>query len=135
MYITKRKISQFYSSNLASFQPASSADIWRWVHSVYGDELGLTSEDEPDYVSPFLTPEGSDPTSKVGSVNCSPPSSKKGTPGKEIQNNSQWARKFCKKTREIIYQKSISLIFAQKSFTENGKNTPKKIREIDIFLP
>jgi len=62
-------------------QPASSADIWRWVHSVYGDELGLTSEDEPDYVSPFLTPEGSDPTSKVGSVNCSPPSSKKGTPG------------------------------------------------------
>ena len=44
--------------NLSIFQPASSADIWRWVHSVYGDELGLTSEDENDYVSPYVTPEG-----------------------------------------------------------------------------
>ena len=33
-------------------QPASSSEIWRWVHSVYGDELGLTSEDDPDYVYP-----------------------------------------------------------------------------------
>ena len=41
-----------------SLQPASSADIWRWVHSVYGDELGLTSDDEHDYVSPYVTPEG-----------------------------------------------------------------------------
>ena len=59
-------------------QPASSADIWRWVHSVYGDELGLTSEDENDYVSPYVTPEGSGPTSKVTSVCPSPkPASKK----------------------------------------------------------
>jgi len=50
-------------------QPASSADIWRWVHSVYGDELGLTSDDEHDYVSPYVTPEGS----KVASVSHSPP--------------------------------------------------------------
>ena len=60
------------------FQPASSADIWRWVHSVYGDELGLTSDDENDYVSPYVTPEGSGPTSKVTSVCPSPkPASKK----------------------------------------------------------
>ena len=35
------------------FQPASSADIWKWIHSEYGDELGLTSEDEHDYYGPF----------------------------------------------------------------------------------
>ena len=58
-------------------QPASSADIWRWVHSVYGDELGLTSDDENDYVSPYVTPEGSGPTSKVTSVCHSPPTAKK----------------------------------------------------------
>ena len=46
-------------------QPASAADIWRWVHSVYGDELGLTSDDEHDYVSPYVTPEGSMEGSKV----------------------------------------------------------------------
>lgn len=34
-------------------QPASAADIWQWVHSMYGDELGLTSDDELDYVSPY----------------------------------------------------------------------------------
>ena len=35
------------------FQPASSAEIWKWIHSEYGDELGLTSEDESDYHPPF----------------------------------------------------------------------------------
>jgi len=34
-------------------QPASSAAIWSWIHSEYGDELGLTSEDEYDYTGPF----------------------------------------------------------------------------------
>jgi hypothetical protein len=24
---------------------------WRWVHSFYGEELGLTSDDEADYAS------------------------------------------------------------------------------------
>ena len=37
---------------MLNFQPASSSEIWKWVHSVYGDELGLTSEDDADYVRP-----------------------------------------------------------------------------------
>ena len=42
------------------FQPAPSAEMWQWVHSFYGEELGLTSDDEPDYVSPFgVTPSSS----------------------------------------------------------------------------
>jgi hypothetical protein len=28
--------------------------MWQWVHSFYGEELGLTSDDEPDYISPFI---------------------------------------------------------------------------------
>ena len=39
--------------------------------------MGLTSDDEMDYVSPYVTPEGSGPTSKVTSVSHSPPSAKK----------------------------------------------------------
>ena len=42
---------------LIFFQPAPSSELWQWVHSFYGEELGLTSDDEPDYVSPFsVTP-------------------------------------------------------------------------------
>ena len=29
----------------------SSQELWQWVHSSYGNELGLTSSDD-DYVSP-----------------------------------------------------------------------------------
>lgn len=32
-------------------QPMSSQELWQWVHYSYGDELGLTSDDD-DYVSP-----------------------------------------------------------------------------------
>lgn len=34
----------------------STQEMWQWVHSCYGDELGLTSEDD-DYVAP-ATSEG-----------------------------------------------------------------------------
>lgn len=27
-------------------------ELWQWVHSCYGDELGLTSDDDDDYVAP-----------------------------------------------------------------------------------
>ncbi len=60
------------------FQPAPAADVWKWVHSIYGDELGLTSDDELDYVSPFITPEGSGQNSINQSVASSPPSKAKG---------------------------------------------------------
>lgn len=29
----------------------SATELWQWVHSSYGDELGLTSDDD-DYVAP-----------------------------------------------------------------------------------
>lgn len=28
------------------------AEMWQWVHYIYGDELGLTTEDE-DYIDPY----------------------------------------------------------------------------------
>lgn len=34
-----------------SLQPLSSQELWQWVHMSYGEELGLTSDDE-DYVAP-----------------------------------------------------------------------------------
>lgn len=35
-------------------QPMSTQEMWQWVHSCYGDELGLTSDDD-DYVAPATT--------------------------------------------------------------------------------
>lgn len=32
----------------------STQEMWQWVHSCYGDELGLTSDDD-DYVAPATT--------------------------------------------------------------------------------
>ncbi|GLV31450.1 GRAM domain containing 1B [Carabus blaptoides fortunei] len=32
-------------------QPMSAQEMWQWVHQCYGDELGLTSDDE-DYIAP-----------------------------------------------------------------------------------
>ncbi|XP_025830543.1 GRAM domain-containing protein 1B isoform X2 [Agrilus planipennis] len=32
-------------------QPMSSQEMWQWVHQCYGDELGLTSDDD-DYIPP-----------------------------------------------------------------------------------
>jgi hypothetical protein len=32
-------------------QPMTPQEMWQWVHQCYGDELGLTSDDE-DYVAP-----------------------------------------------------------------------------------
>lgn len=34
----------------------NAADVWQLVHSCYGDELGLTSDDE-DYVPPLPSPD------------------------------------------------------------------------------
>jgi hypothetical protein len=32
-------------------QQLSTQEMWQWVHTCYGDELGLTSDDE-DYIPP-----------------------------------------------------------------------------------
>ncbi|XP_053971246.1 protein Aster-B-like isoform X2 [Hylaeus anthracinus] len=37
-------------------EPMNAAEMWQLVHSCYGDELGLTSEDE-DYVPPISPPD------------------------------------------------------------------------------
>ena len=52
----KNNFCQFLKMFLFSIknQPAPSAEMWQWVHSFYGEELGLTSDDEPDYISPFI---------------------------------------------------------------------------------
>ena len=31
-----------------------ASELWQWVHSCYGDELGLTSDDD-DYIAPSTT--------------------------------------------------------------------------------
>uniref|UniRef100_A0A0A9Y0V3 GRAM domain-containing protein 1B n=1 Tax=Lygus hesperus TaxID=30085 RepID=A0A0A9Y0V3_LYGHE len=38
-------------------QPMSTQEMWTWVHQCYGDELGLTSDDD-DYVAPPVTADG-----------------------------------------------------------------------------
>ncbi|KAF6204901.1 hypothetical protein GE061_019065 [Apolygus lucorum] len=38
-------------------QPMSTQEMWTWVHSCYGEELGLTSDDD-DYVAPPATLDG-----------------------------------------------------------------------------
>ncbi|KAK9511876.1 hypothetical protein O3M35_000448 [Rhynocoris fuscipes] len=35
-------------------QPMSTQEMWQWVHTCYGDELGLTSDDD-DYIAPSAT--------------------------------------------------------------------------------
>lgn len=45
------------NSLLISSQQMSMQEMWQWVHACYGQELGLTSEDE-DYIDPLLV-EGS----------------------------------------------------------------------------
>ncbi|XP_021003694.1 protein Aster-B [Parasteatoda tepidariorum] len=37
-------------------QPMSSQELWQWVHYSYGEELGLTSDDD-DYVAPLIVDE------------------------------------------------------------------------------
>ncbi|KAF8783281.1 Protein Aster-B like protein [Argiope bruennichi] len=37
-------------------QPMSSQELWQWVHFSYGEELGLTSDDD-DYVAPLVADE------------------------------------------------------------------------------
>ena len=48
-------------------------ELWHWVHSCYGEELGLTSSDD-DYVQPPNLGEGKDSISKdvslISKVNC-----------------------------------------------------------------
>lgn len=42
-------------------------ELWHWVHSSYGEELGLTSSDD-DYVPPPNLTEGKDGQSKDGTL-------------------------------------------------------------------
>ena len=37
--------------NFGTLQPMSQQELWQWVHYSYGEELGLTSDDDADYVS------------------------------------------------------------------------------------
>ncbi|KAK9711679.1 GRAM domain-containing protein 1B-like [Popillia japonica] len=41
---------RFWQNSLLN-KPMSTQEIWHWVHQCYGDELGLTSDDE-DYIAP-----------------------------------------------------------------------------------
>lgn len=48
-------------------QPMLPQELWHWVHSCYGDELGLTSSDD-DYVQPPNLGESKDSVSKDASL-------------------------------------------------------------------
>lgn len=48
-------------------QPLVPQELWHWVHSCYGDDLGLTSSDD-DYVPPPSFSEGKDSQSKDASL-------------------------------------------------------------------
>jgi len=51
------------SSNWIFFSPQhplTSAELWQLIHSSYGEELGLTSDDEVDYGLPPPPPRGND---------------------------------------------------------------------------
>ena len=50
--------SRTFTSDFSHFQSAPPAELWRIVHDAYGEELGLTSDDDEDYVYPFDEPEG-----------------------------------------------------------------------------
>ncbi|KAF4519428.1 hypothetical protein B566_EDAN008655 [Ephemera danica] len=43
-------VGNFVGDIFFTLQSLSSQELWQWVHACYGDELGLTSDDE-DYVS------------------------------------------------------------------------------------
>lgn len=44
----------------------SATELWQWVHSSYGDELGLTSDDD-DYVAPSTEDDAKTNTSNMHS--------------------------------------------------------------------
>ena len=35
---------------LAYLQPMSDQELWQWVHYNYGEDLGLSSSDDEDYI-------------------------------------------------------------------------------------
>ena len=47
------------------------AELWGLIHDAYGDELGLTSDDDKDYVNPsnMLDLDASENNSSSGSYN------------------------------------------------------------------
>ncbi|XP_076167712.1 protein Aster-B isoform X2 [Ptiloglossa arizonensis] len=47
---------RIWQNTLMDHQAMNAADVWQLVHSCYGDELGLTSDDE-DYVPPLPSPD------------------------------------------------------------------------------
>lgn len=50
----------------------SATELWQWVHSSYGDELGLTSDDD-DYVAPSTEDDAKTTASSTPHPYCHPP--------------------------------------------------------------
>ncbi|KAK4317551.1 hypothetical protein Pmani_011394 [Petrolisthes manimaculis] len=53
-------------------QQMSATELWQWVHSSYGDELGLTSDDD-DYVAPSTEDDVKTTASSTPLPYCHPP--------------------------------------------------------------
>ena len=59
-------IELFFTHFPFSTQQMSATELWQWVHSCYGDELGLTSDDD-DYVAP-----STEDDTKAGNTSSNP---------------------------------------------------------------
>ncbi|CAN8013744.1 unnamed protein product [Ixodes persulcatus] len=88
-------------------QPMSTQELWQWVHYSYGDELGLTSDDD-DYVAPpYLEDEPpTDPAHRNGRSRsrwcekvCE---AKRGRKGKKERSRNRWCRKNAQNEEEEV---------------------------------
>jgi len=41
----------YYVRMFGGLQPMSQQELWQWIHYNYGEDLGLTSDDDAEYVS------------------------------------------------------------------------------------
>lgn len=56
----------YYMHLISLLKQMSATELWQWVHSSYGDELGLTSDDD-DYVAPSTEDDAKTNTSNMHS--------------------------------------------------------------------
>ena len=104
-------------------QPASSSEIWRWVHSVYGDELGLTSEDDADYICPTrITLSSLNDNSPPLSLNCGTISPRYFTLHPKDHNGSDKFREDASFDRNLTYD----IITSSEPKTRKKEITTKK---------
>ncbi|GFY64313.1 protein Aster-B [Trichonephila inaurata madagascariensis] len=103
--------------NVLIEQPMSSQELWQWVHFSYGEELGLTSDDD-DYVAPPIADEDM----------------------KSIKHSDQHIVKYIKKSYEkgdsINLQESASELAAADENSESangmdGNSDPPAFKEIE----